>query len=72
MTKRTALIGCCEKKTMLDIFKGGNEFLKLLKVTVHAGTNQTIEIEIFVEYKYTVNELLIKKSFSIRLIVCET
>ena len=39
------------------------------KVTVHVGTYQNIEIEIFTEYKYTLNELLVKKKcFSI---VCE-
>ena len=39
------------------------------KVTVHVGTYQNIEIEIFTKYKYTLNELLVKKKcFSI---VCE-
>ena len=28
-----------------------------LKVTVHVGTDQNIEIEIFAEYKYTLNKL---------------
>ena len=28
------------------------------KVTVHVGTDQNIETEIFAEYKYTLNELL--------------
>ena len=37
------------------------------------GTDQNIEIEIFSEYKYTLNELLVlnKNCFSIRLIVCK-
>ena len=35
----------------------------LLKVTVHVGTDQNFEIEIFAEYKYTLNELLVKKMF---------
>ena len=43
----------------------------VIKVTVHVGTDQNFEIEIFAEYKYTLNELLLKKCFSIRLIVCE-
>ena len=34
-----------------------------LKVTVLVGTDQNIEIEIFVEYKYTLNEFLVKKMF---------
>ena len=33
------------------------------KVTVHVGTDQNIEIEIFVENKYTLNELLVKTFF---------
>ena len=33
------------------------------KVTVHIGMNQNIEIEIFTEYKSTLNELLIKIMF---------
>ena len=44
------------------------------KVTVHVGTDQNIEIEIFADYKiYTLHELLVlhKNCFSIRLIVCE-
>ena len=28
-----------------------------IKVTVHVGTDQNFEIEIFAEYKYTLNEL---------------
>ena len=31
------------------------------KVTVHVGTDQNIEIEIFAEYKYALNELLVTK-----------
>ena len=39
-----------------------------VRVTVHVGTDQTFEIEIFAEYKHTLNELLVKKNyFSIRL-----
>ena len=30
-----------------------------------------LKIEIFAEYKYTLNELRVKKIFSMRLIVCE-
>ena len=42
------------------------------KVTIHIGTDQNFEIEIFAEYKYTLNELLVKrKCFSVCLIVCE-
>ena len=33
------------------------------KVTVHIGMNQNTEIEIFTEYKSTLNELLIKIMF---------
>ena len=33
-----------------------------MKVTVHIGTDQNFEIEIFAEYKYTSNELLVKKN----------
>ena len=32
---------------------------KEVKVTVHVGTDQNIEIEIFAEYKLTLNELLV-------------
>ena len=32
-----------------------------VKVTVHVGTDQNIEIEIFAEYKYALNELLVTK-----------
>ena len=32
-----------------------------VKVTVHVGTEQNIENEIFAEYKYTLNELLVTK-----------
>ena len=32
-----------------------------IKVTVHVGKDQNIEIEIFAEYKYTLNELLVTK-----------
>ena len=39
----------------------------LIEVTVHVGTDQNIEIEIFAEYKYTLNELPVKNIFSIRL-----
>ena len=42
------------------------------KVTVHVGKDQNIEIEIFEEYKYTLNDFPTKRLFfSIRLIVCE-
>ena len=34
-----------------------------LKVTVHVGTDQNIEIALFAEYKYTLDELLVKKIF---------
>ena len=34
---------------------------ELLKVTVHVGRDQNIEIEIFAEYKYTLNGLLVTK-----------
>ena len=34
----------------------------MFKVTVLVGTDQNIEIEIFAEYKYTSNELLVKKN----------
>ena len=30
------------------------------KVTFHIGADQNFEIEIFAEYKYTLNELLVK------------
>ena len=44
----------------------------LVKVTVHVGMDQNIKIEIFAEYNYTLNELLVTKNYSsIRLIVCE-
>ena len=44
----------------------------LIKVTVHVGTDQNIENEIFAEYKYTLNELLVTKTiFQYVLIVCE-
>ena len=33
-------------------------------VTVHVGTDQNIEIEIFAEYEYTLNELPVKKCFN--------
>ena len=33
----------------------------ILKVTVHVGTDQNFEIEIYAEYKYILNELLVKK-----------
>ena len=33
----------------------------MVKVTVQVGTDQNIEIEIFAEYKYTLNELLVTK-----------
>ena len=33
-----------------------------LKATTHVGTDQNFEIEIFAEYKYTLNELLVKKT----------
>ena len=36
---------------------------KKLKVTVHVGTDQNIEIEIFAEYKYTLNKLPVKILF---------
>ena len=45
--------------------------INIFKVTVHVGTDQNIEIEIFAENKYTLNELPIKCFFSIRLIVCK-
>ena len=35
----------------------------LFKVTTHVGTDQNFEIEIFAEYKYTLNERLVKKMF---------
>ena len=36
---------------------------ELFKVIVHVGTDQNIEIEIFADYKYTLNGLLVTKSF---------
>ena len=33
----------------------------IIKVTVHVGMDQNIEIEIFVEYKHALNELLVAK-----------
>ena len=38
-----------------------NLFVVTFKVTVHVGADQNIEIEIFAEYKYTLNELLVTK-----------
>ena len=38
-----------------------NECIYWFKVTVNVGTDQNIEIEIFAEYKYTLNELLVRK-----------
>ena len=37
------------------------QLYKVLKDTVPVGTDQNIEVEIFVEYKYTLNELLATK-----------
>ena len=37
--------------------------LNVLKATVHVGTDQNIETEIFPEYKYILNELLVKNIF---------
>ena len=43
-----------------------------LKVTFHVGTDQNIKIEVVAEYKYTLNELPVQKTFlSVRPIVCE-
>ena len=45
-----------------------------LKVTVHVGTDQNIENEIFAEYKYTLNKLLVTKvvfQYVNTSIVCE-
>ena len=36
---------------------------RCFKFTVHVGTDQNFENEIFAEYKYTLNELLVKKKF---------
>ena len=36
----------------------------VIKVTVHVGTDQNVEIEIFTEYKHTLNELPVKKKFN--------
>ena len=33
----------------------------MFKVTVHVGTDQNFEIDIFAEYKYTLYEVLVKK-----------
>ena len=38
-----------------------NEKKNIVKVTVHVGTDQNIVIEIFAEYKYTLNKLLVTK-----------
>ena len=35
---------------------------KIIKVTFHVGTDQNIEIEIFAEYKYELNELPVTKN----------
>ena len=35
--------------------------LDCFKDTVHFETDQNFETEIFIEYKYTLNELLVKK-----------
>ena len=51
--------------------KGTSVSLLSIMVTVHVATDQNIEIEIFAEYKYTLNELPVKFFFSIRQIVCE-
>ena len=45
-TKEPARIGLSRTRTMY-----------YTKVTIHVGTDQNIEIEIFAEYKYTLNEL---------------
>ena len=42
----------------------------VMKVTVHIGTDQNIETNIFAKYRYTLNELPVNL-FSIRLLVCE-
>ena len=38
-----------------------DEKKNIVKVTVHVGTDQNIVIEIFAEYKYTLNKLLVTK-----------
>ena len=45
----------------------------IIKVTVNIGTDQNIEIAIFAEYTYTLNEQFQPKGFffSIRQLVCE-
>ena len=54
------------------ISSSSSSSISIIKVTIHVGTDQNIEIDYFAEYKYTLNELLVtKKCFSIRLIVCE-
>ena len=40
-----------------------SEVIEQAYVTVHVGMYQNIEIEIFAEYKYTLNELPVKKYF---------
>ena len=53
-TKEPARIGLSRTRTMYYI-----------KVTVHVGTDQNIEIEIFAEYKYTLNELPVNFFFNL-------
>ena len=43
--------------------KGTSVSLLSIMVTVHVATDQNIEIEIFAEYKYTLNELPVKNFF---------
>ena len=49
-------------QTVLVLFIIGSKHNRSFKVTVHVGTDENIEIEIFAEYEYTLNELLVKKS----------
>ena len=49
------------KRVLFPIYLLFTLFYIYLKVTVHVGTDQNIEIEIFAEYKYALNELLVTK-----------
>ena len=47
---------------MLNCTRGLTYRRNYVKVTFHVGTDQNIEIEIFAEYEYTLNELPVKKN----------
>ena len=44
-------------------FKGPLMGFFFFKVTAHVGADSDFKIEIFAEYKYTLNELLVEKVF---------